>query len=120
VNDSEDDPRAGLRKPLLQRLLGFPSSRPGWWSVILFLVFVVLMAALRVLARWSPRTSGSSFFSNPILAVTILAAGVAAVAGGAAGIFSVTRRGERALLVFFTILWSLMVIVFALGELGEN
>ncbi len=106
-------------RPLLQRLLGFPATRPGWWSIILFLATVVLMVLSTILIKTGPE-GGRTFFANPILALTIILAGASAVAGGVAGVFAVARRGERALLVLFTILWSLLALAFAMVELGGH
>jgi len=105
-----------LRRPLWRRLLGWPSTREGWWSVRLvgaFFVFFILFQAL----VGAGQRGGDTFFSNPWLAVTILLAGSAAIAGGATAGVAVVGKGERSLLVFVALLLGLFVLTFVLGEL---
>ena len=103
------------RQPLWRRVLGWPSTRLGWWSVRLAGAFFGFFFLFQALVGAGQR-GGDTFFSNPWLAVTILAAGSAAIAGGGAAAFAIVGKGERSLLVFITLLLGLLVLTFVTGE----
>lgn len=60
-------------RPLWRRMLGWPETRAGWWAVGLTAAFFVLLGLFQSLVAGGQR--GDTFFSNPSLALTILAAG---------------------------------------------
>jgi len=76
-------------------------------------VFFVLFQALVAAGQ----RGGDMFFSNPSLAVTILVAGAAAIAGGVTAGVAIEAKGERSLLVVAALLLGLLVLTFVLGEL---
>jgi hypothetical protein len=103
------------RRPLWRRLLGSPSTPAGWWSVGLAIAFFVFLGLFYALVAAGQR-GGDTFFSNPWLAWTILTAGSAAIAGGAAAGVGIVGKGERSLLVFVALLLGLFVLTFVIGE----
>jgi hypothetical protein len=102
--------------PLWRQLIGFPSTRWGWWSIGLEIAFLVLLVIFFDLIA-SGQEGGDTFFSNPLLAFSLLAAAVAAVAGGMIATVAMIWKGERSLLVFIALLIGLFVLFFAVGEL---
>jgi hypothetical protein len=105
-----------LRRPLWRRILGPPRTRAGWWSVALAGAFVVFFVLFQALVAAGQR-GGDTFFSNPSLALTILTAGAAAIAGGVTAGVAIEAKGERSLLVIVVLLLGLFVLTFVLGEL---
>jgi hypothetical protein len=101
-------------QPLRRRILGRPSTRPGWWSVGLGASFVVLwiinstvfMPSI-VLVPWRQAIL-------PFYGIFMLLCGLAA---GIVGLVAVIWRRERSWLVWLTILPGLLVLVFVVGEL---
>ncbi len=89
--------------------LGRISCRLGILSLTFFAAFFALVAA--------GQRGGDTFFSNPWLASTMLAAGASAIAAAAAGLAAVIRQSERALSVVATIAFGAVVLAFALGEI---
>ncbi len=100
-----------------RRMLGPPTTQPGWWSLALAAAFVALFALFQILVATGQR-GGETFFSNPWLSSTILPAAVSALAGGVAAALAIFR-GERSLFVFMTLLLGLFVLLFSLGELVD-
>jgi hypothetical protein len=85
------------------RFLGWPVTRPGWWSFGLETAFVfgfVVMAALR-----SPSLQtllwGSLAAVNRAMLVALPLALVMALVGGLMAISALARRRERSILVWF-------------------
>jgi len=104
-------------RPLWRRILAWPSTRSGWWSVRLagaFFAFLVLFQAL----VGAGQRGGDTFFSNPWLAGAILLAAGAALAGGVMAVVAIVWSGERSLVMGGPVLLGLFVLTFALGELG--
>jgi hypothetical protein len=92
-----------------------PATPAGRWSLRLagaFLVFLVLFFG----GVAAGQRGGETFFSNPYLAFTILAAGGAGVAAGAVAAFAIARRHERSPLLVLALLLGLVVLFFAVGE----
>ena len=105
------------RRPLWRRFFGLPVTRLGWWSVGLactFFVFILLFFALVSAGQ----RGGATFFSNPWLAFSLLAAAGSALAGGVTAVLAIFRRGERTIFLFATLLLGLFVLLFTLGELS--
>jgi hypothetical protein len=92
-------PRTALGLSALALVAGF---------AFFFLLFRVLLAA--------GQQGGATFWANPWLALAILLAGVAGVAGGFAALAAVVR-GERSLVLLVPILLGVVVAMFAIGEL---
>jgi len=60
---------------------------------------------------------GETFFSNPLLAITMLLAAALAVSGATAGVVAMIRQAERAWSVVLVIAFGLLVLAFATGEI---
>ena len=117
VNDSGDTENLPPpAKPLWRRILGWPSTRLGWWSVGLSAGFLAFMLLFQLLVA-SGQRGGETFFSNPWLAVSILIAAGSAIAAGATAIVAILWRQERSILMVLSLMLGLLVAVFALGEI---
>jgi hypothetical protein len=88
-------------RPLRRRILAWPSTRLGWWSVALATTFVLLYIITPTL---------------PILSQFPLAVLSWGLAAGIVGLIAVIRRQERSGLVWFAMLPGLMVLLLVLGE----
>jgi len=89
----------------------------GWWSAGGFvgsILFLVLFNALIT----SGQRGGDTFFSNPWLALTILASAILAIASGVLAVVAVGRDRERSIFGFLAILLGLIVLVFVIGEIA--
>lgn len=80
----------------------------GAVSMALLVVFFALIA--------SGQRGGATFFSNPWLATTLLAAGTAATVAAAVGVSAVFRESERAVVVFVFIVLGVAVVMLAGAE----
>ena len=98
-----------------RRMLGPPETPAGWQSIGLAGAFVTCFALSVALVAAGQR-GGDSFFDNPLLAVTMLMAGTAAIAGGITAGVAIVRNRERSLLVVVVLLLGLLVSAFVLGE----
>jgi hypothetical protein len=103
-------------RPRWRRALWWPGTRAGWWSVRLAGAFVVCFGMALALVAAGQR-GGDTFFSNPSLALTMLTAGAAAIAGGVMASVAIMSKRERSLLVVAALLLGLLALTFALGEL---
>lgn len=105
--------------PLWRQIIGFPSTRWGSWSVYLAIAFILLLGIFYALVA-SGQKGGATFFSNPLLAFSVLLAAVAALVGGATASTAIVWKRERSLLVFVVLLLGLFVLVFVLGEIAGH
>lgn len=103
-------------QPLWRRILGWPSTRPGWWSVGLSVGFLVFFCLFQTLVA-SGQRGGETFFSNPWLALSILTAAVSAIAAGATAAVAIFWRRERSFFSVVALFLGLFVAVFVLGEI---
>lgn len=102
-----------MGQPLRPRIIGWPSTRLGWWSVGLAAAYMVLsiinatvfMPSI-VLVPWRQVVL-------PFYGIIMMLCGFAA---GIIGLIAVIRQHERSWLVWLTILPGLFVLVFVLGE----
>lgn len=100
-------------RPLRRRILGWPSTRLGWWSVglaatflILWIINTTIFMPTTVLVPWRQVVL-------PFYGIFMMLCGFAA---GVVGLIAVIWRHERSWLVWLTILPGLFVLVFVLGE----
>lgn len=113
---NEAQPSAAQDHKLLwQRLLGLPDTGAGWWSVGLTAAFFVLFGVFQMEVA-SGQRGGQTFFSNPLLAWTMLLAAAAAIMGGLAAALAIMWKRERSLFVIAALVWGAFVLVFAIGE----
>ena len=92
-----------------------PKTRLGKWSIWLIIVFILSFIVFQLLVA-SGQRGGATFFSNPILSVPILIAGIAGVSGFFAGIIGVLRSKERSVLVFIATVIGFLILVFVSME----
>ena len=100
-------------QPLRRRILGWPSTRLGWWSVGLAATFVFLWIINSTVFMPSTVEVPWRQVVLPFYGIAMLSCGLAA---GIVGLIAVIRRHERSWLVWLTILPGLMVLFFVLGE----
>ena len=93
-----------------------PKTRLGKWSVGLIIAFFVFFMLFQILIT-SGQRGGATFFSNPLLAVPILIAGICGVSALFAGIIGIIKRRERSVLVFLATVIGFFVLFFVLGEI---
>ena len=93
-----------------------PSSSLGTWSVRLIAVALAFFILFFVLVA-SGQRGGETFFSNPLLAITILLAGILATGSFFIGIIGIARIRERSVLVFLATTAGLLVLLFGLAEI---
>ncbi|MHA1167428.1 MAG: hypothetical protein ACTSRU_06375 [Candidatus Hodarchaeales archaeon] len=87
----------------------------GKWSVGLLIAFAVFLAALELLIASSQR-GGETFFSNTMLTIPILLAGISGVLALLTGLIGIIKNRERSILVFMAMLVGLFVLLFWIGE----
>jgi hypothetical protein len=98
---------------LRRRILGWPGTRLGWWSVGLAATFVVLFTINFTVFMPSTVEAPWRQVILPFYGIATMLCGLAA---GVVGLIAVMRRRERSLLVWLTLLPGLFVLVFVLGE----
>ena len=100
-------------QPSRRRILRWPSTRLGWWSVGLAAAFVILMTINSAVFMRLPEDMTWRVTVLPFYGIFMLLCGLAA---GIVGLIAVIRRHERSWLVWLAILPGLFALVFMLGE----
>ena len=102
-------------QPLWRRILGWPSTRVGWWSVGLAATFTVLFTINSTVIMPSTVEAPEAPWQQalPFYGIAMMLCGLTA---GIVGLIAVIRRHERSWLVWLTILPGLFVLIFVLGE----
>ena len=93
-----------------------PKTRFGKWSVGLIIAFFLLLMFFYLLVA-SGQRGGATFFSNLVLAVPMLFAGICGISSFFAGIIGIIKMKERSVLVFLATIIGLFVLFFCLGEI---
>jgi hypothetical protein len=93
----------------------WPQTPLGWWAVRLLLAAVGLFI-ISVISVTVGGLEGPGF--NPWIALTIIPAGIAALAGGLAGATALLRSHERAVAVVVPVAVGVIVLFFLVGELA--
>ena len=99
-------------QPLRRRILGWPSTRLGWWSVGLAATFVALFIINVAVISSTLET----LWRQTLLPYYVIFMLSCSLAAGIAGLLAVIRQRERSWLVWLAILTGLFVIVIVLGE----
>lgn len=102
----------------LWRRLAYPSTGLGWWSVALAVLFFVFLKLVFVWGE-QPGHDRSTFFSDPVAAITLIGTAVSGIAAGALAAVAVFKQ-ERSIIVFLAIALGLFVLYFSLGELAGH
>ena len=93
-----------------------PKTKFGKWSFGLLIAFFLLLATGMIVVQGFGKEGGETFLDNLWISVPMLGAGASAIAAFFAGIVSIWRQKERAILVFATIIVGLLVLLFVVGE----
>jgi hypothetical protein len=96
---------------------GRPITPTGWWSLWLTVGFLLLITVFSVLV-WSGQRGGETFFSNPLLAVSILLPAISAIAGGIFALVGIGWKKERSAFVFIALFVGIFVAWFAFMEIA--
>ncbi len=94
-----------------------PRSPFGVWSMMLGVGFVLLETAFLILTAMGQR-GGATFWSNPLLALPVVAAGACGLAAGISAIAALTFQRDRAVILVLPLLLALFVLIFTIGELA--
>ena len=94
-----------------------PTTRPGRIAARLLLLAAVCLAAFFSLIAAGER-GGDTFFSNPALAVPILAAAALAIAAGAGAGFAIVRRRERSPVAIGAAVIGALVLAYTIAEIA--
>ena len=92
-----------------------PKTTLGKWSVVLIIAFIVLMVAFQLLVA-SGQRGGKTFFSNLILAIPMIVAGISGISAFVTGIIGIIKSRERSVIVYLAVLIGLFVLLFWAGE----
>jgi hypothetical protein len=88
----------------------------GRWSTRLLAVSVALFGTFFALVAAGEK-GGDTFFSNPWLASSILAAATLAVVSGGAGLTAIVKEHERSGWVWFAVVLGAIVIAWVTAEI---
>ncbi len=97
-----------------QRILKRPSTRQGWWAVVMAALFVVLYLINALVFMPASEGNPQNAAVLPITGTWVIVCGLAA---GIAGLVAVLRQGERSWLVWLAMLPALMAVYIVLGGL---
>lgn len=95
--------------------LGPPTSRTGRWALGCVGAALLCFAVANVGIAFGQR-GGDTFFDNPFLSFTMLAAAACALAGGGLAAFALATRRDRSGLLLLPLLLGLVVAFFVVGE----
>ena len=93
-----------------------PKTTLGKWSAALIVAFIVLLVSFQFLVA-SGQRGGETFFSNLVLALPTLIAGISGVSAFVTGLIGVIRSRERSIIVYLAAVIGLFVLLFSLGEI---
>jgi len=91
-----------------------PDTKLGKWSVILFIILVVLVAYFFLMTGVFNQTGGDTFFSNLNLAIPMVVAWASGLASLILGILAVVVAKSKSVLVFVIILLTLITTIAGL------
>ncbi len=93
-----------------------PSNRSGLWALGLTVISLLALVVFYLFVA-AGQTGGETFTDNLLLTSSILTVAVAGIGGLIAALYAIVRWRELALLLAIPILWGLIVLMFALGEI---
>ena len=93
-----------------------PKTTLGKWSVSLIIAFMVLLGVFQLLVA-SGQRGGETFFSNLILTIPMLTAGVSGISAFVTGLIGIIKSRERSVIVYLAALIGLFVLLFGIGEI---
>jgi hypothetical protein len=98
-------------QPLWRRILGWPSTRLGWWTIALVAIYEIFMIINNALLLRLPEDIPWRVMLLPFYGILM----IIGLAAGIVGLIAVTRSHERSLLVWLTILIGLFTFFFLVG-----
>src|SRR5512138_3360750 len=106
----------------MDRVHIMPRSRVGALSVILAVTFILLQTFFLILFATARRggTLAAGFFSNPLLAVSLLLAGFCGIAAGVSSVVALAFKRDWAVVLILTLAFGAFVLIFAVAELTGN
>ena len=93
-----------------------PKTKLGKWSVGLIIVFILLLILFFLLVA-SGQRGGDTFFSNPLLTIPMLVAGICGVGAFFTGIISIIKMKERAIIVYIATVIGFFVLMYISAEI---
>jgi len=93
-----------------------PKTRLGKWSIWLIIAFILLFTTFQLLVA-SGQRGGATFFSNLVLSVPMLIAGISGISAFFTGIIGIIKSKERSVLTFVATIIGFFILFFVLGEL---
>ena len=105
-----------IEQPQRFHLSLVPASRSGLWALGLTIVSLLALVVFFLFVA-AGQTGGETFADNWLLSGSMLTVAATGIGGLVAALFAVIRRRELALLLAIPILWGLIVLMFALGEI---
>jgi hypothetical protein len=98
-------------QPLWRRVLGWPSTKLDWWSIVLVAIYEIFMIINNALLLNLPDDISWRVLLLPFYGILLIIGLVA----GVIGLIAVTRSHERSLLVWLTVLLGLLTLIFLIG-----
>lgn len=92
-----------------------PKTKIGKLSAGLIGAFVVFLVLFYILVA-SGQRGGETFFSNLVLTIPILLAGVCGIVGFVTGLMAIIKQRERNALVFIAVVIGALVILWIAAE----
>jgi uncharacterized membrane protein YphA (DoxX/SURF4 family) len=92
----------------------FPKTKAGIWSVILFLLLVLLVGYFFLMVNVFNQRGGDTFFSNLNLTIPMLAAWACGVLSLILGLVAVFKTKSRAILVYIVLLLSALTTLYGI------
>jgi hypothetical protein len=111
MNHSQD---ASSRSP---SFLGMPRTRLGWWSIGLAIAFLVLFPLWLFYVEYLRPIPRPTFFSDPLHAVLLLSAAVAAIIGAIVGALAIVAKRERSFTILLSVLLGAYVLYWTICQL---
>lgn len=94
-----------------------PKTKLGKVSIRLGVAFFLLLGAGILITTVQGHRDNQTFFSNPLLSITMLSAILSAIACFITGITSIIKSREKSVLVYFSALVGLYILFMAIGEI---
>ena len=94
----------------------FPQTKSGIWSLSFFVAFVFFVSIGMAMVSAGER-GGEAVFDNLKISIPMFLAGISAVAGFFTAVYSIIKKKERAVTVFFAALAGIVIVAFVLSEI---
>lgn len=95
----------------------YPQTRPGKWSVLLFLAVFLLLLVSALIVQSAQPLNVDTIFDNTWAAIVSMLAIAAALGAFVVGIYTILRNHERSVAVFVTVSLGVLVALFVLMQL---